>query len=70
MSAVYEFTLSSETYKKQKIYHLAAKDKNELLNHFASTKDPRAFYALMYFYGNAELFKNETKKAKIWKILN
>ena len=70
MAPLYELMLSGDGYRKQRIYHLAAKDKNVLLPHFKKVKDQKVFYALMYFYGNADYFQGETKKAKILKILN
>jgi DNA polymerase III epsilon subunit-like protein len=70
MAPIYEFSVSGEGYRNQKIYHLAARDKEILLSHFGSTKDQKAFYALMYFYGNAHIFKGETKKKVIMRLLS
>ena len=70
MAPFYEILLSGEGYRKQRVYHLATRDKEILLTHYSKVKDQKVFYALMYFYGNADLFSGETKKAKILKILN
>jgi len=70
MAPFYEVMLSGDGYRKQRVYHLATKDKDILLTHYNKVKDQKVFYALMYFYGNAHLFDGETKKAKILKILN
>jgi DNA polymerase III epsilon subunit-like protein len=70
MAPIYEYSVSGEGYRKQRIYHLAAKDKELLQNHFGQTKDQKAFYALMYFYGNAHLFRGETKKKNILRLLS
>ena len=70
MKPFYEILLSGDGYRKQRVYHLATKDKEILMAHYNKVKDQKVFYALMYFYGNADLFSGETKKARILKILN
>jgi len=70
MEPFYEISVKVSKYQKQRIYHLAAQDKERLCEYFLVTRDPKAMYALMYFYYNAELFRNETKKALIRKVLN
>ena len=70
MAPFYDLKLSGEGYRHQRVYNIAAKTKDKLLRHFAVVKDPKVFYSLMYFHGNANLFLNETKKASIMKLLN
>ena len=70
MAPFYELMLSVDGYRKQRIYHLATKNRESLIRQLNMIKDPKMFYAMMYFCGNVELFIKETKKAKILKILN
>jgi hypothetical protein len=70
MAPIYDLVVSGVGYKKQRVCQLAATDKEKLLVHFEKVKDPKLYYALMYFYGNAHLFHDESKKAKIFKILS
>jgi DNA polymerase III epsilon subunit-like protein len=52
MTPFYELTVKDEKFKKQNIFNLAKNNKEKLYKHFETTKDQKAFYALMYFYSN------------------
>lgn len=70
MDIFYEYRFVEYKHKKRKIYQIAGNDKTKLERHFIEVKDPKAYYALMYFYENADMFKDTVKKSQIIKILN
>ena len=52
MEPFYNLSISIDRKKKQTIQAICEKDKNKLLPYFKTVKDPRTFYAMMFFYGN------------------
>ena len=69
MEQFYDLSISIDRKRKQFIYTIAAKDKEKLLPLFKTVKDPKLYYAIMYFYGNSDLIVNETRKKNILSIL-
>ena len=55
MEQFYDLTISIDRRRKQKVHLIATKDKEKLVPYFKTVKDPKLFYAMMYFYQNAEL---------------
>ena len=70
MEQFYDLSISIDRRRKQYIYQIVANDKEKLVPLFKTVKDPKLYYAMMYFYGNSDLFTNETRKKNIHKILN
>ncbi|MCK9329464.1 MAG: 3'-5' exonuclease [Candidatus Cloacimonetes bacterium] len=69
MAPMYDLTLRSNKYKRKKIYQIACFDRGYLQNYFNEIKDPKAFFALMYFYENAGLFSTQKLKHIIMNVL-
>ena len=70
MAPMYDLKLPGIRYKKRKIYQIASFDKAYLLNYFNDIKDPKTFFALMYFYENAGLFSSQKLKHIIMDVLS
>ena len=70
MEPFYSQSLSADGRRKKPVYTIAALTPEKLLKHFTTVKDPKMFYALTYFHGNAHLFENNTDKSEVMRILN
>ncbi|MCL2065107.1 MAG: 3'-5' exonuclease [Candidatus Cloacimonetes bacterium] len=70
MEQFFDLSISIDKKRKQYIYHIVAKDKEKIIPLFKTVKDPKLYYALMYFYGNSDLCINEKRKNNIHKLLD
>ena len=53
MEEYYDISISIDRKRKQKVHLIAEKEK--LLPYFRTVKDPKLFFALMYFSGNSKI---------------
>ena len=69
MEPFYSLSLSGDGRRKKPVFNIAALSPDKLIKHFTTVKDPKMFYALTYFYGNAHLFENKSDKYEVMRIL-
>jgi len=65
MEQFFDLQVSVDGRKKKFIYSIAAQNSEVLLPLFKKVKDPKKFYALMFFYSNSHLIHNKTKNEMI-----